>query len=68
MIGDVKTDLDRYLTHSLTRTLDRQSSNYILLHAGRSDGHATAKKRDGTRTRVEKTHHPHTTRTYTTPT
>ena len=29
MIGDVKTALDRYLTHSLTRTLDRQSSDFF---------------------------------------
>ena len=34
MIGDVKTALDRYLTHSLTRTLDRQSSDFFLAGVG----------------------------------
>ena len=48
MIYDVETALDRYLTHSLTRTLDQQSSKpFLLLHAKCSNatGHARATKK-----------------------
>ena len=45
MIVDIKTALDRYLTHSLTRTLDRQSFDFFCCYAGRSDSTLRAKKR-----------------------
>ena len=63
MIVDIKTALDRYLTHSLARTLDRQSSDFFLLLRETIRQHATCKKSDGTRTREGKTHRRTKTRT-----
>ena len=59
MIDDVKTPLDRFLSHSLShslnRTLDRQ-----LCCTGRPERHGTScQKRNGAHTRAGKTHHPH---------
>ena len=65
MIGDVKTALDRYLTHSLTRALDRQSWNFFQWLRGTTRRHGTCKKRDAARTRDGKTHRPHITSTNT---
>ena len=60
MIVDVKAAFDRYLTHSLTRILDRQSSILFCYYEGQSvirnqtshiSGKPRAKCPDGTRTR-----------------
>ena len=67
MIVDIKTALDRYLTHSLTRTLDRPSSDFFLLLRGTIRRHTTCKKRDGTHAHDGKTHRPFKTRTYIAP-
>ena len=67
MIVDIKTALDRYLTHSLARTLDRPSSDFFLLLRGTIRRHTTCKKRDGTHAHDGKTHRPFKTRTYIAP-
>ena len=61
MIVDIKTALDRYLTHSLTRTLDRQSQNFFLAASSATrDEQMTrhVKKARGARTRDGRTHRP----------
>ena len=69
IIVDIKTALDRYLTHSPTRILDRQrpSSNFFCCYAGRSNGTPRAKNATGRARATEKRtaahnknlHHPH---------
>ena len=68
MIEDIKTALDRYLTHSLTRTLDRQSPELTILFwllRGTTRRHGMCKTRDGAQTREGPTHRPNMTSTDT---
>ena len=63
LIGDSKTAFDRYLTHFLARTLDRQSSKLFSCCAGQPANIERAKGATHARTRDENTHRPHMTRT-----
>ena len=65
MIEDVKTAVDRYLTYSLTRTLDRQSPEFFWLLRGTTRRHGMCKKRDGAHPREGQTHCPNMTSTNT---
>ena len=65
MIVDIKTALDRYLTHSLARTLDRQSFDFFCCYADDPTAHYVQKNATGRARTTEKStprsKHEHTT-------